>query len=372
MILTLIERIRERLAQNAYVNEAAISHGVVTPVLNALGWDSADPQQLVPEYTTDRGRVDFALFGLGHRPAVFVEVKAVGRAVYGDKQLFEYAFHQGVPLCVLTDGREWSFYLPSGQGSYEDRRVYRLQLDDRDPEECERILVRYLARDRVRDQLAFEDAQRDYRDAAGQREAISILPRAWSEMLATPEELLVDAVADKAEAMCGYKPDAKSVLAFLRTLRAAGQRQSEPVAPPPESRVRNAVVAVDDTAPSDARPPARSMQEGITFIMLGKEHHCANAKLATVEVLRNLAIRDPSRIPALADAVRTPTLNRIAHTPAEINPGRPELANAAEFAPGWLVGLNISNRDKMRLIRAAAEIYELTLPEDLQIELPNG
>ena len=27
-----------------------------------------------------------------------------------DIKLPEYAFHQGVPICVLTDGREWSFY----------------------------------------------------------------------------------------------------------------------------------------------------------------------------------------------------------------------------------------------------------------------
>ena len=101
----------------------------------------------MPEFSIQRGRVDFALFGLGHKPAVFIEVKQVGRAVEGDRQLFEYAFHQGVPLCVLTDGREWSFYLPGAQGSYEDRRVYRLQLDDRDPGECERVLTPYLARD---------------------------------------------------------------------------------------------------------------------------------------------------------------------------------------------------------------------------------
>jgi predicted type IV restriction endonuclease len=48
-MLKLIEQIRARLAQGSYVNEAAISHGIVTPTLNALGWDSADPDQLVPE-----------------------------------------------------------------------------------------------------------------------------------------------------------------------------------------------------------------------------------------------------------------------------------------------------------------------------------
>ena len=116
----LIGQIRERLQRSAYVNEAAISHGVVMPIINALGWDTADPQQVVPEFSISGGRVDFALFGLGHKPAVFIEVKQVGRAVAGDRQLFEYCFHQGVPLCVLTDGREWSFYLPAGLESVSE------------------------------------------------------------------------------------------------------------------------------------------------------------------------------------------------------------------------------------------------------------
>lgn len=364
MMLTLIERIRERLAQGAYANEAAISHGVVTPIINALGWDSADPEQLVPEYSIERGRVDFALFGLGHRPAVFIEVKAIGRAVEGDRQLFEYAFHQGVPLCVLTDGREWSFYLPSGQGSYEDRRVYRLQLDDRRPEECERVLTRYLARDRVRDQSAFEDAQRDYRDAAGRREAIAILPRAWAELLTQPEELVLDAVADKAEAMCGYKPDANAVLAYLRTLKAAAQ--------PASSRSATSTPAVGSAPASEPALPDPAVDRSVAFRLLGKDYSCANASLALVEILRVLASRDPSRVPALADAVRTRKRNPVAQTPAEINPGRPDLARAAEFAPGWLVGLNIANREKMTIIRAAAEVFGLRLPDDLEVSLPNA
>ena len=154
-MIDLIQRIGERLQSSAYVNEAAITHGIVTPILQELGWDTADPHQVIPEFANARGRVDFALIGLGKRPAIFIEVKQVGRAIDGDRQLFEYAFHQGVPLCVLTDGREWSFYLPGGQGSYDDRRVYRLQLDDRSPAESQQILSRYLQRQRVLDQSAW-------------------------------------------------------------------------------------------------------------------------------------------------------------------------------------------------------------------------
>ena len=102
-MIELIHRIGERLQSSAYVNEAAITHGIVTPLLQELGWDTADPRQVVPEFANARGRVDFALIGLGQKPAIFIEVKQVGRAIDGDRQLFEYAFHQGVPLCVLTD-----------------------------------------------------------------------------------------------------------------------------------------------------------------------------------------------------------------------------------------------------------------------------
>lgn len=363
-MLTLIERIRARLQQGAYVNEAAISHGVVMPIVAALGWDTADPNQVVPEFSLQRGRVDFALFGLGHRASVFIEVKQVGRAVEGDRQLFEYAFHHGVPLCVLTDGHEWSFYLPSGQGSYEDRRVYRLQLDDREPAECERILTRYLARDRVRDQSAFEDAQRDYRDAAGQREAIANLPRAWGELVSESNELLLETVIDKAEALSGYKPASIEVISFLRSLRPApGASLTHPIAP----------TAAKPSAPEPDSPdqPASS-DRSVTFKMLGQEHSCPTASTALVEVLGVLAARDPSRLPALAELVRTPKRAHIARSPADINPGRPDLARAAAIAPGWLVGLNISNREKMGIIRTACQVFELSMPGDLDIVLPNA
>ena len=43
-MIELIHRIGERLQSSAYVNEAAITHGIVTPLLHELGWDTADPR----------------------------------------------------------------------------------------------------------------------------------------------------------------------------------------------------------------------------------------------------------------------------------------------------------------------------------------
>src|SRR5688500_12535381 len=122
-LTSVIERVREAMRTGQYVNEAAISHGVVLPILNELGWPVFDPTVVAPEYTVEGRRVDFALCHPRNRPSVFVEVKQPGRSEGADRQLFEYAFHLGVPVALLTDGREWHFYLPSGQGLYQERRV---------------------------------------------------------------------------------------------------------------------------------------------------------------------------------------------------------------------------------------------------------
>jgi len=368
----LIEQIRGRLQRSAYVNEAAISHGVVMPIINALGWDTADPQQVVPEFPISGGRVDFALFGLGHKPAVFIEVKSVGRAVAGDRQLFEYCFHQGVPLCILTDGREWSFYLPGGLGSYEERRVYRLQIDDREPAKCEQMLVRYLSRDRVRDQSAFEDAQRDHRDAARKREATEILPRAWRELTAEAHDQLLEALTDKTEALCGYKPAQDEVIRFVRGLVPArslhGGSTAMPSPPTPELTLphsRDPVVAIPES--SSTVSPDKS----VAYALWGQRCVAPNASVALVEILRALVTGHENRLPELARAVSGTKINHIGRSPQEINPAKPHLARAVEISPGWSVGLNISNKTKMNIIRTVCEILSRRMPDDVEVHLPN-
>ncbi|MBP0633710.1 MULTISPECIES: hypothetical protein [unclassified Cupriavidus] len=74
----------------------------------------------------------------------FIEVKQIGQSDGAERQLFEYAFHAGVPMAVLTDGREWNFFLPGEQGDYRKRRVYKLDLVERDVRESVERLERYL------------------------------------------------------------------------------------------------------------------------------------------------------------------------------------------------------------------------------------
>jgi hypothetical protein len=358
MLQTLLSRIKERLNAGAYPNEASVSHGIVMPVLAELGWDIRDPDQIMPEFTSGRGRVDFALCVPPRKPAIFVEVKGVGRSLEGDRQLFEYAFHEGVPLCVLTDGREWSFYLPSGQGNYEDRRIYRLQLDERTPAESEETFLRYLQFDRVRTGTSFESATSDYRDSAAKREAGRAIPQAWAELVAEPEELLVDLIADKAEAICGYRPPAAAVVSFLRrdqNLAVANSVKAETTFVPSVKR------GAGEKIPPGSRMSIISSNNMPTATVFSVAIEARNGNELLVEVLKRLAALHPSRIEAMAASVRGRTRNHIGRTPADIYPSRPDLARAAEFAPGWLVGLNIANREKVGIVRDVCTHSEFSL-----------
>ena len=126
-----ISRIRKTLETGRFRNEASVSFGAVIPILEALKWPVRNTDIVAPEYSLEARRVDFALCYPEMKPIVFIEVKQVGQTEGADRQLFEYAFHAGVPMAVLTDGQEWHFYLPGERGAYQERRVYKLDLLER-------------------------------------------------------------------------------------------------------------------------------------------------------------------------------------------------------------------------------------------------
>lgn len=226
----LIKKIQERLRQNIFASEAAVSQGILLPVLRELGWPVFDTAVVVPDYSIEGCRVDYALYHLANRPSVFVEVKKTGLAEGADRQLFEYAFHIGVPMSILTDGQEWSFYLPGEQGRYDERRVYKIDLLERTSEEASTRLTRYLAYERVCTGEALKAVRADYQDVARGRLIETTFPRAWDSLLQEEDSLLIDLLAEKVEGLCGYRPDQDDCRKFLkRKIRPAEQGETVPI-----------------------------------------------------------------------------------------------------------------------------------------------
>ena len=211
---TLID-ITARLRQNRFANEQAISIGIVLRVLQELGWDTWDTTVVWPEYQTGEGRADFALCHPPSQPAVFIEVKQPGKAEDAVRQALEYAFHTGVPFIVLTDGRTWSFYLPAEQGSYEERRVYKLDLFERPPAEAAEAFSRYLSRSRTESGEARETALKEYRSRNRRSQACAAIPEAWRDLVGKRDDFLLEVVADAVESRIGVRPEGDDVAEFL-------------------------------------------------------------------------------------------------------------------------------------------------------------
>jgi predicted type IV restriction endonuclease len=159
--------IRAGIKSGRYVNEATVSQGIVQRLLNALGWPVYDTEVVAPEYSLGTRRADYALCHPPREPAILIEVKQVGQSKGADRQLFEYAFHRGVPMAILTDGQEWNFFLPTEQGDYSERQLYKLDILEREPQEAESSLKRYLEYEAVRSGQAIEAARRDYATPRG-------------------------------------------------------------------------------------------------------------------------------------------------------------------------------------------------------------
>ena len=214
-----IDDIREGLEKEIFIGEAAVSQGIVLRLLDALTWPRFNTQVIIPEYSVEGRRVDFALCHPPSKPIVFIEVKQVGNIDGAERQLFEYAFHEGVPIAILTDGREWHFFHPSGQGDYRERKVYELNLSEGDSDESATRLNRYLNYESIPTGEAVEAIKADYEEIIQRRQVATRLPEAWGKLLEEADEFLLEVVAEETEGLCGYRPTNEQVLTFLKGLK---------------------------------------------------------------------------------------------------------------------------------------------------------
>ncbi len=358
---TLID-ITARLRQGRFANEQSISQGIVLRVLQELAWDTWDTAVVWPEFKTGEGRVDFALCHPPAKPAVFTEVKQPDKAEDAVRQALEYAFHAGVPFVVLTDGKTWSFYLPAEQGSYEDRRVYKLDLFERPPAEASEILHRYLARSRVESGEALESARKEYRSRNRRSQARDAIPEAWRELVEKGDELLVDLLSAAVESKAGVRPDSDDVMEFLAGLGRPAIVEATQRNAPPQTRFSQRPVIT---------PSAGSASRRGRLVLLGKAHPYHNAKDAMVIVLSELAKSDPSFLERCSQHPDAQGRKRryIARTPEELYPDREDLRDMREGLPGgWLVATNLNNVLKKTIIRLASEVAGLSLGKDVIVE----
>ena len=367
-----IEDVRAGIKAGRYGNEAAVSQGIVLRLLRALGWPTYDTQVVCPEFSLSGRRVDYGLCHPSNKPVAFIEVKQIGQSDGAERQLFEYAFHLGVPLAILTDGQEWNFFLPAEQGDYSERRVYKLDIVERDIAESVARLDRYLSYLRVSSGAAIAAAREDYKNVSRSRQMLSTLPDAWLKLVAEEDDLLLELLADKVESLCGFKPDVDTVARFLRenvglrgTHQAASQVSRTPPLPPP-------VAAPTPNQRPISAPVPTSKLSGVGYSFDGRFVERRNGREVLISVFEALAKRDGTFLDRFAARPKHGRTRRyLARSPEELYPGRPDLAREHFFMleSGWYIGTNVSHAQIGRIIEMACEVSKVRYGKELIVNV---
>ena len=143
LVLTLRRRIeRHRAALSG--SEWLTRYTLIDPLLRELGWDTEDPELVIPEYSSGGGRADYALLANDGHAALMVEAKPLQNPLSMDvvMQVLNYCWAEGTEHFAVTNGQHWEIYETNKAGSPDDKRVASFDLLDTSPSDvCLRALA---------------------------------------------------------------------------------------------------------------------------------------------------------------------------------------------------------------------------------------
>lgn len=327
-LIAAIRDIRGKLRVRAFVNEDQVSKGVVLRLLRELGWDVFDPALVKSEHPIGSRRVDYALIRPPFGAVVLIEVKRVGKLkAKGEDQLFDYCAKQGVPLAVLTDGKEWRFYFPGGMGTYEQRRFATVDLVEAEAEDCASSLARYLEYGAVASGEAQSNVNADY-EAHWKRIVVrKEFPVVLDALVKKADPRFVTLFCDEVENRCRVRPDQEMVREFL-TGSSPDCRTEEPPLDPPTGE-GDCIVTLD-----------------------GKTLRYRNRRDLLVGVFSILAQREPTFLERFDAAWHF--RKRVARTREELRPSPPSAF--ARLPDGWWIHIRCSSETAEKLVRKACEV----------------
>lgn len=129
-----IEALRTQLERHrrAGLKEYPTRTIFIDPLLEALGWDVRDPDEVELEYPTIDGKsVDYAL-KINRKPVLLLEAKQLKDSLDDVKaitQVVGYAANDGIEWCVLTNGVRYKVYRASERAAAPDKLLFEVSLD---------------------------------------------------------------------------------------------------------------------------------------------------------------------------------------------------------------------------------------------------
>lgn len=168
-LIQVIESIRSKIdgLRKHALKEAPTRTIVIDPLLEALGWDVRDPDEVQLEYPTVDGKsVDYGL-KLNGKCVLFVEAKPLDDPLTDVKaitQIVNYANGAGIVWCILTNGLTWKVYRSIENCPAPDKLLYEVSID---PQDSEGMSVQQIAQQMWR--FSREEIARGTLDALGKQ-----------------------------------------------------------------------------------------------------------------------------------------------------------------------------------------------------------
>lgn len=130
---TACDQIAGRISAVKGRGEEATKQALVLPLIDALGYEIWNPNEVCPEYEADfaikkagqKEKVDIAIV-VGGTPRIYIEVKSADASLDGHEGQLARYFNatQSVTLGILTNGVEWRFFTDTGNPNVMDSHYF--------------------------------------------------------------------------------------------------------------------------------------------------------------------------------------------------------------------------------------------------------
>ncbi|MYA61567.1 MAG: hypothetical protein F4X94_03215 [Dehalococcoidia bacterium] len=145
-LLELVKTLSDRIDEHGPAlrqSEALTRYALIDPLLRELGWDTEDPNLVIPEYSVNNNkRTDYVLLSEGH-PTMIVEAKSLDTHL-GDDVIFQalaYSMNESADHFAVTNGRQWKIYDSTKSGNLEQKLIVSIDLNENAPQVCLKALA---------------------------------------------------------------------------------------------------------------------------------------------------------------------------------------------------------------------------------------
>jgi len=201
------------------IDEAKLKQSTILRLFSYLGWNIFDHTEVTPEFSIENKKVDYALM-VKKTPKVIVEVKRPGENLGNHQsQLLNYAFLQGIPLAILTNGLTWWFYLPLLPEKWDQKKYDSIDIIRDDTEPIVKKIIDYLSKSNISTDKAQKIAEATYKNNKRKQIIDSAFPQAWDIVINPLNPDFIELFNSTIEELSGFRASQDTLERYIKSKR---------------------------------------------------------------------------------------------------------------------------------------------------------